>query len=74
MKTDYFDVWGAGRRFDHHLTKIVTVRLSDWELRILERNFPGVSLSYQIRSVIHALEQKGGHSRDNVIQVPAERM
>ena len=65
MKTDFFDVWGAGRRFDHHLTKIVTVRLSDRELRILERNFPGVSLSYQIRSAIHAVDRQSKLSQDD---------
>lgn len=74
MKTDQFDIYGSGRHFDHHLTKIVTVRLSDRELRVLDRHFPGASLSYQIRSAIHALDQKNRYSRDNVIHIPAERM
>ena len=58
MKTDQFDIYGVGRRFNHHLTKIVTIRLSEKELRILERNFPNGSLSYQIRSAINALARQ----------------
>lgn len=65
MKTDCFDVYGAGRRFDHHLTKIVTVRLSDREFRILDRHFPGMSLSYQIRSAIHAVDRQSKLSQDD---------
>lgn len=59
MKMHQFDIYGVKHRFDHHLTKVFSVRLSDEELCILNRYFPGENLSFQMRSAIHALGRHG---------------
>lgn len=53
MKTNYFDTY----LHDRNLTRVCTVRLYDTEICILDRHFPGGSLSYKIRSAIHALDR-----------------
>ena len=46
-------------RRTHHLDKLYSVRLSDTEIRILNEYYPGESLSFQLRSAIHALRRHG---------------
>lgn len=39
--------------------KIVSIRLSEEELKIINKRFPGNSISYAIRTMIHQFDQ--GH-------------
>ena len=64
MQSHFYEdssIWN--RRRNHHLTKTVTVRLSKEEIDILNRFVPADSLSFQIRSAIHALQRHGGLSQ-----------
>lgn len=53
---------GQGFRYSSasYTDKIVSVRLSDAEMRILKNKYPGMSLSFAIRSAIHELERNPG--------------
>ncbi len=45
-------------------TNIKTIRLSDEELRILDDLYPGKSLSYAVRSLIHKADVLGCNTKN----------
>ena len=50
----HFDSEGRVYSFNK-VDKVITVRLNDIDIGILQRNYPGKTLSYAIRSAIHTL-------------------
>ncbi len=58
MWNKHYDGQGFVYR-SNRVDKVVTVRLSEEELAILKRFFPGHTISYGIRSAIHTLNDSG---------------